>query len=889
MDYGICSNCGVKFTEETLFCPECGTRYEPPSPPVIEKAEESPADAAPQGGMSLGDMLGAAFGDDEKKEEPSEGKENEETSEEQPSSEETPSTKKKRKRKRKRKHSNGAPAEGVTATDDDEDTEGDDENDEGEEDEEKATEGNAPTISESDAALEKTMSAILGGNGPKPAEKKVASDAEKAPPTQIEEPAVPSEPKEEPSKQEQPAPTAPKNTALTPVFYENDEEPSSEDRPTADIDVKPVQEKNDEQAANIPTKEEAAPLPVEKKPVEDTPTEKGLETKAETGERSVENNKEAEAPVTQEVNVPEKPAEREGRVFESVDVEDITPPPPVTPSRTAQPQNNGQPMVVVTAMTPEDVYAMVSGQKRPSEQESSRETFDDEAKKEEETEILSMSDEQHEEARKRLHKMCISTEMEQLLVNTVSPSTRGLRAFFIGEPGTKKEKKIEELTKLLYDIGKLKSAEPAWITFGNIPKDFETGKMYVIDDLSTAVTQLFNLDDFSDEASQQQIKYKKLLERLLRAPRTTYIILNGRDTEKKGFVVLDGRIPYVFDRTINFPDLTNKEISDRIIKGIPKSHIAQVTPELGPQIEEYLERNRRFFPFNNQDLANYIIDYSTRQSELTLPQEKYNPATLEQAFSTIIGMETVKNQVRELEQYLRVQKELKAAGATPPAFNLHMMFTGNPGVGKTTIARIVSKTLFELGFCREDKLVEVTTQDLVDGSNTGRKTARAIQGALGGVLFVDEAYALNNCGQAGAEAIAIIIKAMMDYKGSLVVMFAGYAQEMRIFVDSNSGIASRINYIFKFEDYTQEELLEIWKLRVRLCNMKATDEANKAVEKLCGFAAGRKNAGNGRFIDNTLQKAFTKHALLDLAPEDKLTFQKASIPAIDEVMALTSY
>lgn len=506
------------------------------------------------------------------------------------------------------------------------------------------------------------------------------------------------------------------------------------------------------------------------------------------------------------------------------------------------------------------------------------------------SEKLQMSEEKYEEAKKRLHDMCLTEEMENTLFNIISPSTRGFRCFFLGEPGTAKEKTLEKLCELLYDIGKIKEKEVTWISFGNIPERFDTNKFYVIDDMSTAIAHLFNLDDFSDEANQQQKRYQDLMGILMTAPRTAYIILNGRTTERDGFISLDARISYIFDKKVVFEDISNQEVFNRFKRQIPDTHIEQITPEFEKEFVAYLDRNRRFFPFNNQELADYLCSYVTRTPQITLPKEKYNPKTLDETFAKIIGMEDVKRQVRELDQYLRIRNKLKDAGAKLPDFNLHMMFLGNPGVGKTSIARIIAKTLFELGFCREEKLVEVTSKDLIGayGNQTGIKTNRAIMNALGGVLFVDEAYSLSNsCGQAGAEAIAILIKAMVDYRDDLVIMFAGYNLEMKSFIESNSGIASRISYIFKFEDYSPEELFDIYKLKLGFIGMKSDESADEAVRKLCKFASGRHNAGNGRFIDNLIQKALTKHALLDLDNENILTITRKSIPTVEEIMATT--
>ena len=281
------------------------------------------------------------------------------------------------------------------------------------------------------------------------------------------------------------------------------------------------------------------------------------------------------------------------------------------------------------------------------------------------------------------------------------------------------------------------------------------------------------------------------------------------------------------------------------------------------------------------------VKYAMLPTWLKLPPDKYDPKTLEKAFAQIIGMKNVKSQISELAKYLQIRSKLIAAGAKLPDFNLHMMFLGNPGVGKTMIARTVSKLLFDLGYIRENKVVEVTSKDLIGAyaNQTGIKTNKVIMNALGGVLFIDEAYSLAiSCGQAGAEAIAIIIKAMMDHKDDLVVMFAGYTLEMKQFKDSNSGIASRISYVFNFNDYSEEELYDIFELKIHNIGMTINEEAIEKVKHLCKQFAGRKNVGNGRFVDNLIQKALTKHATLDLKESELLELTAGSIPSVQEIM-----
>lgn len=492
-----------------------------------------------------------------------------------------------------------------------------------------------------------------------------------------------------------------------------------------------------------------------------------------------------------------------------------------------------------------------------------------------------------DEAEKILREMAISENMERIFYNPLNPAVAALRVFVIGNPGTKKDAFINSYAKLLYGLGKIDKPEPTRVSFGSMPKTISERELYCINDLSAAINRLFNLEDFSDEASQQQHFYHDILVRIIQAPGNSYIILDGTREEYKGFMPLDARLSYLFDKKCEFPDLSNEEIVELIKEKLPSTHISLFTEEFKEETLGYIGRNRRFFPFNNQELASYLAQYATRQPDLKLPKERYNPHSLEETFDNIVGMENVKRQVRELSEYLSVRNKLTDAGAKLPDFNLHMMFLGNPGVGKTSIARVIAKLLFDLGYLREEKIIEVTSKDLIGayGNQTGLKTNRAIMSALGGVLFVDEAYSLSmNCGQAGAEAIAILIKAMMDYKDDLVVMFAGYTLEMKQFVDSNSGISSRISYIFRFEDYTPSELYDIFILKLKHIGMELDEKAYDKVMLLLTQMSGRRNAGNGRLVDNLIQKALTKHSLIASADDELLTLREESIPDLAELM-----
>ena len=227
----------------------------------------------------------------------------------------------------------------------------------------------------------------------------------------------------------------------------------------------------------------------------------------------------------------------------------------------------------------------------------------------------------------------------------------------------------------------------------------------------------------------------------------------------------------------------------------------------------------------------------------------------------LVGLAPVKEYVFGLADNLQVQQRRAAAGLKTASLSMHMIFTGNPGTGKTTIARLVARYLKAIGALKGGQLVEVTRADLV-GRYTGHTaplTNSVIESALGGVLFIDEAYSLYRGEQDsfGLEAIDTLVRGMEDHRDELVVILAGYTREMETFLTANSGLASRFPNRIEFPDYTAVELLQITQV---LAKNKGYTLAEACTEPLLGYyarwqAADARTAGNGRLARNTLEKA----------------------------------
>ena len=229
--------------------------------------------------------------------------------------------------------------------------------------------------------------------------------------------------------------------------------------------------------------------------------------------------------------------------------------------------------------------------------------------------------------------------------------------------------------------------------------------------------------------------------------------------------------------------------------------------------------------------------------------------------NSLVGLYNIKNQLDKLIHLLKFNKKVNMDMSET---NLHMVFTGNPGTGKPTVARIVSDILYNLGYIKQNKLVEVSAKDLIAEyvGQTSGKTYRTMKSAFGGVLFIDEAYSILSQGKTsfGPECIATIIKIMEDHKNELVVIFAGYEKEMEEFIRSNPGLKSRIGYLIKFKDYNVDELMEIFNKLLEKNKLKIEDLAKETVRQVITDSSKIDNFGNGRFINNLFQNILIEHA-----------------------------
>ena len=227
----------------------------------------------------------------------------------------------------------------------------------------------------------------------------------------------------------------------------------------------------------------------------------------------------------------------------------------------------------------------------------------------------------------------------------------------------------------------------------------------------------------------------------------------------------------------------------------------------------------------------------------------------------MIGLDRVKREVHQQVAMLKVEKKRQDAGMRNPDVTRHLVFTGNPGTGKTTVARMVSGIYHALGLLEKGHLVEVDRSELVAGylGQTAMKTADVCGKSTGGVLFIDEAYSLGG-DDYGSEAINTLVKEMEDHRDQLVVIVAGYTQPMDAFLEANPGLSSRFRTVIEFDDYTDDELVAILEKLAAAADYDVSRGAQQTFRGILAGTARTQAFGNGRFARNLLEEAIGRHA-----------------------------
>ncbi len=495
-----------------------------------------------------------------------------------------------------------------------------------------------------------------------------------------------------------------------------------------------------------------------------------------------------------------------------------------------------------------------------------------------------------------------------------------LHAVFRGNPGTGKTTVARMLGKIYKQMGLLSKGHVHEVDRGDLvaeyigqtaPKTKEAikkarGGVLFIDEAYA----LARKDDDSKDFGREAIEV--ILKEMSDGPGDLAVVVAGYPDQMENFLNSNPGLKSRFTVIFDFPDYLPQELME-----IAEYTANKKSVELDQNAKDFLYKKlvegyrNRTGSFGNARFVNSLMDEAKMNLGLRIMQtedpNKLNEKQLSQItlpdiekiydkevrgiadipidedllrdslnqLKNLIGLENVKSEIDELVKLVRFYRE--TGKDLRKAFSLHSVFTGNPGTGKTTVARILATIFKALGILERGQLVECDRQSLVGGyvGQTAIKTGEMIDKAMGGVLFIDEAYALTEGGHGdyGKEAIEVILKRMEDFRGQFVVIAAGYTQNMERFLESNPGLKSRFDRVFSFEDYKVPEMVEIADLMFGENNVHLDKKAKAHLESYFEglYAARDKYFGNGRAVRKVVEAAIKNQhlRLAQTAQEDR--------------------
>ena len=467
---------------------------------------------------------------------------------------------------------------------------------------------------------------------------------------------------------------------------------------------------------------------------------------------------------------------------------------------------------------------------------------------------------------------------------------------FMGNPGTGKTTVARLIGDIFYYLGILEKGHVVEVDRSDIVGKFigETAKL-----TKKAIDKAMGGILFIDEAyslakgGENSNDYgKEAIETLLKSMEDNRgkftVIFAGYKKEMRNLINMNPGLQSRINLMINFDDYTDEELI-HIAKNIAKEEYYKLSEDGEKAFIERIQKEKVDENFANARVVRNLMDEAVREKAFrtgdeTVCEEELTTLTSEDfgvdlkftardsikeyetQLESLVGLDNVKSLIKDILNTVELIHRKKEMGINCEDVSLNMIFSGNPGTGKTTVARIVGKILKAMGILKKGHMVEVTRSDLVGQyvGQTGPKTLEKIKEAYGGILFIDEAYTLNSGSENdfGGEAIGTLIKEMEDNRDKLIVIMAGYTKEMKELLNINPGLESRIKFNIQFNDYSGDELFKIFK---SLCKREKYKISHNAYKKLkedfeeLSENKGR-NFGNGRLVRKYFENVKMKQA-----------------------------